>query len=113
MRERKYLTDNNKVNIMVVKGKAKNFFDIIPELDEESKKKFADFALESAEMSAKSYPPQMKDLIISWSVGEFISHTVAVMVMDILYSNGTFKPLCENEKITSNLIMFADRLPNS
>ncbi len=112
LRERKYLTDNNKVNIMVVKGKAKNFFDIIPELDEESKKKFADFALESAEMSAKSYPPQMKDLIISWSVGEFISHTVAVMVMDILYSNGTFKPLCENEKITSNLIMFADRLPN-
>ena len=34
------------------------------------------------------------------------------MVMDILYNNGIFKPLTENEKVTSNLIMFADRLPN-
>ena len=112
LRERKYLTEDNKVNIMVVKGRAEDFFDTIPELDEESKKKFADFALETAEMNAKSYPPQMKDLVISWGVGGFISNDVAVMVMDILYRNGTFKPLCENEKVTSNLILFADRLPN-
>lgn len=112
LRDRKYLTDDNKVNIMVVKGQADDFFKTIPELDDESKKRFANFALESAEMSAKSYPPQMKDLIISWGVGGFVSNAVAVMVMDILYNNGTFKPLTENEKITSDLIMFTDRLPN-
>ena len=113
MRDRKYLIDGNKVNIMVVKGQADDFFKIIPELDEDSKKKFANFALEAAEMRAKNYPPQMRDLIISWGVGGFVSNTVAVMVMDILYKNGTFKPLTQNEKITSDLIMFTDRLPNS
>ncbi len=113
LRDRKYLIDGNKVNIMVVKGQADDFFKIIPELDEDSKKKFANFALEAAEMRAKNYPPQMRDLIISWGVGGFVSNTVAVMVMDILYKNGTFKPLTQNEKITSDLIMFTDRLPNS
>lgn len=34
------------------------------------------------------------------------------MVMDILYNNGTFKELSENEKVTSNLIMFCDKLPD-
>ncbi|MPM56892.1 hypothetical protein SDC9_103709 [bioreactor metagenome] len=112
LRERKYLTDDNKVNIMVVKGKAEDFFEKIPSLDEATKKKFAGYALEAAEMTARNYPPQMRDLIISWHAGGFVSNSVAVMVMDILYNNGTFKALTENEKVTSNLIMFCDRLPN-
>jgi hypothetical protein len=33
------------------------------------------------------------------------------MVMDVLYSNGTFQALTEREKITSNLILFTDVLP--
>ena len=33
------------------------------------------------------------------------------MVMDILYSNGTFKPLTDQEKVTSNLLMFSDIIP--
>lgn len=112
LRNRKYLTDENKVNIMVVNGKAEDFFSRIPELDEKFKKEFAGFALEAAEISAKSYPPQMRDLIVSGRTAGFVSNSVAVMVMDILYNNGIFKPLTENEKVTSNLIMFADRLPN-
>ena len=112
LRERKYITDDNKVNIMIAKGKAEDFFDKIPELDESSKKLFAGYALESAEMSAQNYPPQMRDLIISWNARGFVSNSVAVMVMDILYNNGTFKTLTENEKVTSDLIMFCDRLPN-
>ena len=112
LRNRKYLTDENKVNIMVDNGKAEDFFSRIPELDEKFKKEFAGFALEAAEISAKSYPPQMRDLIVSGRTAGFVSNSVAVMVMDILYNNGIFKPLTENEKVTSNLIMFADRLPN-
>jgi len=34
-----------------------------------------------------------------------------MMVMDILYQNGTFRPLTKEEKVTSQLLMFADRLP--
>lgn len=112
LRERNYITDHNKVNIMVIKGKASDFFDQIPALDDATKKLFSGYALESAEMTAKNYPPQMRDLIISWEARGFVSNTVAVMVMDILYGNGTFKALTENEKVTSNLIMFTDRLPN-
>lgn len=111
LRERSYLTDDNKINIMMVKGKAEEFFAKIPPLDEALKKKFADYALESAMITAKNYPPQMQDLVICWGAEGFVSNMVAVMVMDILYGNGTFRPLTENEKVTSNLIMFSDVLP--
>jgi len=111
LRERKYITDDNKVNIMVVKGEADDFFSKIPELDEKVKKQFADYALEEADVFARDFPPQMHDLIISWNVSGFIGNTVAVMVMDVLYKNGTFKELTEREKVTADLIMFCDILP--
>ena len=60
--------------------------------------------------NAKQYPPHMSDLIIS-SVGELVDNTVAVMVLDILYSDGTFEPLTEAERTAANLIMFSDTLP--
>jgi len=98
---------------MIVKGDYREFFSKIPSLDEKTKKKYVQYALESAEIVARDYPPQMRDLIISWHAGGFIDNTVAIMVMDILYGNGTFKELTERERITSNLLMFCDVLPNS
>ena len=53
----------------------------------------------------------MRDLVISWEAGGFVSNTVAVMVMDILYTNSIFRELTEREKVTSDLIMFCDILP--
>ena len=112
LKERKFLSDDNKVNIMIVQGKAEDFFSKIPELDDKFKKKFADYALEYAQVKAMDYPPQMRDLIISWTAGGFVGNNeVALMLMDILYGNGTFGQLTEHEKITSNLIMFSDVLP--
>jgi DNA-directed RNA polymerase specialized sigma subunit len=111
LRERKFITSKNQVNIMVVKGKEEEFWGRIPKPDEHILKMFADEALESAEMVAKKYPPQMHDLIIAREAGGFIGYAVAVMVLDILYGNGTFRPLTKNEKVTSLLIMFSDRLP--
>lgn len=113
LREREFLTEDNRANIMMVMGVAEDFFKKIPTLDDKIKSKFADMALEFAMNEAKNYPPQMQDLVISWGVGGFIGSTVALMVMDMLYENGTFKPLTENEKVTSNLIMFSDILPES
>lgn len=112
LKKRKYLTEDNKVNIMMIKGKSDKFFGKLPELDKKIKDKFAKFALDIAMQEAKNYPPQMQDLIISWGVGGFIGSTVAIMAMDILYGNGTFKKLTENEMVTSNLFMFSDILPN-
>lgn len=117
LRERKYITEDNQVNIMVMKNQeARNvfhndFFCKIPELSESFKKQYANIALEYAMQEAKNYPPQMQDLIIHDSVNQFIGSTVAVMVMDILYGTGTFKPLTEDERVTANLIMFSDVLP--
>ena len=62
-------------------------------------------------LSARRYPPQMQDLIIAWGVEGFIGSTVALMVMDILYGEGVFKPLTEEERVTANLLMFSDMLP--
>lgn len=111
LRERKFITDENKVNIMVVKGDGDEFFKKLPRLDEETKKKFADYALEFAMKQAQDYPPQVRDMVVSDNVASFVSKKVALMVMDILYGNGTFRPLTENEFVTSDLIMFCDILP--
>ena len=111
LKKRSFITDEKKSNIIIIKGSQKEFFSKIPSLDEAVKEKFADKAFEYAMLNAKNYPPQMQDLIINWSVGGFIGSDVALMVMDILYSNGTFKPLSEAEKVTSNLLMFCDTLP--
>ncbi len=111
LRKRGYLTEDNKVAIMVVKEREKSFFSRLPTLDDEIKRTFADYALEQAMQTAKDYPPQMRDLVIDWSVGGFVGSTVALMLMDILYKNGTFRPLSENERISSNLLMFSDVLP--
>lgn len=62
-------------------------------------------------MEAKFYPPQMQDLVVFNNVECFPDNEVAIMVMDILYGNGTFKELTEEEKITSQLIMFSDVIP--
>ncbi len=111
LRERGFLSENNEVNIMIAHDNYDTFCKKIPEPDEKFRKKFANFALESAMMYARNYPAQMQDLILYKMVCGFIGTQVAVMVMDILYSNGTFAPLTEREKITSNLIMFSDVLP--
>lgn len=111
LRKREYLTDDNKINIMIVRADPDEFFSKLPSLDEDTKNLFASYALEQAPQLAKNYPPQMRDMVIATSVGEFNKSTVALMVMDILYGNGTFRPLTEEEKVTSNLLMFCDRLP--
>lgn len=111
LKKRGFLTEDNKVNIMVVRDKAEAFFEKLPSLSEEIKKTFADYALEHAMLIAKDYPPQMRDLVVARYVNSFVNATVALMVMDILYENGTFRPLTEGEKVTSNLLMFYDQLP--
>ena len=111
LKEREFITDDGEVNIMLVKGKYSDVFDKIPPLEECYKEKIVSFALEYAAMIGKQYPPQMQDLITAYEVGGFIGNTVAVMVMDILYSDGTFAPLTDKERVTSNLLMFTDVLP--
>jgi len=113
LRERNFLTADGKPNIMIAKGAYSDLFDRIPSPDSAVKDKFIDKALESAMINAKNYPPQMQDLAVVQSVRNFIGTRTALMVMDILYSDGTFKPLTEEEKATSTLIMFSDLLPTA
>ena len=113
LRDRKFLSKTNKVNIMVVNDDYKHFFGLLPSLDEKSKETFLNFAIDCAMVEARDYPPQMQELIVNWGVCGFVGHKVAQMVMDILYSNGTFKPLTEEERITANLLMFSDVLPSN
>lgn len=120
LRAKKYVGDDGKVNIMVAEedkpGESAErgalscrLFDMIPRPAAELDRLCADAMLESAMIQARNYPPQMRDLIIAG--GGFSNSVVAMMVLDILYGNGTFRPLTENEKVTANLIMFSDVLP--
>ncbi len=111
LRERGYLTEDGKVNVMIVKGSEQAFFDRIPAIGEELKKGFADRALESAMMKAKNYPSRMQELVIFQETANFISNIAAVMTMEYLYARGIFRPLTERERVTANLLMFSDVLP--
>ena len=91
------------------------FFDKIPGLEaaQIDVRQIADDALELAQTQAEEYPPQMRDLVIAWNAGGFISNTVALMVLDCLYESGAFRPLTEPERVTSQLFVFSDTLPNA
>ncbi len=111
LKKRKFIDENDKVQIIVYKGDDSDFYDRIPKCDDKLIKRFVDFALENAMQVAKQYPPQMQDLVVSWSGRGFIDQSTAVMALEMLYENGTFKPLTPQERITANLIMFSDVLP--
>ncbi|MBQ9975141.1 MAG: hypothetical protein IJP16_01410 [Clostridia bacterium] len=112
LRNREFLTDDNKINVMIVRADPDEFFSKLPSLDESFKKLFADYAFEEATLLSNDYPPQMRDYVMHWNIFGFVGREIALMVMDILYENGTFRPLTENEKVTSNLLMFCDKLPD-
>ena len=111
LRQREFLTDDNKINIMIIRDDPDEFFKRIPSLGEEFKQMFANYGLEEAMLISNDYPPQMRDYVMHWSVVGFVDREVALMVMDILYENGTFHQLTDAEKVTSNLLMFCDKLP--
>ena len=112
MKERKFIGKDGRINIMIVKGSIDDLLAKIPEPEKAMLDEFADFALEQATVHAKTYPPQMQDLVFFDYVRNFISNAVSMMVLDKLYENGTFRPLTEQEKVTANLLMFADQLPD-
>ena len=95
----------------VVRGDMDGFMKSLPVMDEAKMKPYADFALETAMVDAKKYPPQMRDLVVAWDVAQFICSTVAIMTLDMLYADGTFRALTKEEKVAANLLMFADRIP--
>ncbi|MBQ8640740.1 MAG: sigma-70 family RNA polymerase sigma factor, partial [Clostridia bacterium] len=111
LRERRYLTDDGTVGIMVLRGEADEFFGKIPTLDAGLRDRFADTALQLAMAEAKQYPPQMQDAVVASVTGGFFGGAVAVMVLDILYSEGILRPLTDAEKVTAQLLMFCDTLP--
>lgn len=111
LRERGFITSDNKVNIMVVKDSFEKFVEMIPALHKEIIDEVADFALEQAMQNAKNFPPQMQDYVVWKSVTSFIGGMEAMMILDKLYENGTFAPLTEQDKISSQLLMFSDILP--
>ena len=111
LRERGLLTADGAVNAVVVQGEMEAFFSSLPVLRDDLKKTFADFALERAEMEARDYPPQMRDLVVSWSVSRFIGGMTALLVLDALYADGAFRPLTEAERAAFGLLVFSDKLP--
>ena len=111
LRDRRFLDEDNNIGIMVVKGNEEEFFERIPELDAACKSRYADMALEYAMNESKGYPPQMQDLVLCQEAEAFIGSACALRAMEILYGDGTFRPLTDREKVAANLLMFSDVLP--
>ena len=108
LRERKFIDDNGRVNIMVTHHDVYKLLENLPSLPQDQARRYIDAELEAQQLEARDYPEQMHELILN---GNISPNSLAVLVLNKLYENGTFKPLTENEKVTSQLIMFSDKLP--
>lgn len=111
LRERGFITDDGRLNVMVVKKSMEEFDSLIPSPTKDQLDEFAKIAIEQAVMLAKNYPPQMQDFIVFEFVKWYVDNTIAMIVLDKLYDSGEYKPLTESEKATANLLVFSDRLP--
>lgn len=111
LRERKYIDDNGVVNIMVAPPEVYKLLENLPSLPDDQARKFIDAELEAEQIEAIDYPEQMQDLMLNNGTNILLSNSLAILVLNKLYENGTFRPLTENEKVTSQLIMFSDKLP--
>lgn len=111
LRERKFIDDSGRVNIMIALPEVYKLLENLPSLPDDQARKFIDAELEAEQISAMDYPEQMQDLILNNGKNILLSNSLAILVLNKLYENGTFKPLTENEKVTSQLIMFSDKLP--
>lgn len=111
LRERGFIEKDGTINIMILKQTYDSFDKMIPSPEKVVVNEFARYALEQAMVKAKQYPPQVQYIVIVDFMHMFIGFPVAMMVLDELYDSGTFRPLSKQEKVTVNLLMFADRLP--
>ncbi len=111
LRERGFISKDGKINIMILKQTYDSFDKLIPAPEKVLLDEFAKYALDQAMVKAKQYPPQVQDIVIVDFMRNFIGYPVAMMVMDELYDNKLFRPLTSQEKITANLLMFCDQLP--
>ena len=110
LRARRFINEQGKIMIMMARGESKDLFNLVPDLDAGLREEFTRIALECMNQEAKNYPPQMQDMIMR-NAREFIDGKVAIMIQDKLYASGATKPLTEEERITANLIMFSNVLP--
>ena len=111
LRERGFITDDGRLNVLVVKKTMEEFDALIPSPEKEQLDEFAKIAIEQAVMLAKNYPPQMQDFIVFEFVKWYVDNAIAMIVLDKLYDSGEYKPLTESEKATANLLVFSDKLP--
>jgi len=111
LRERGFLSESDEICVTVVRDRS--IMSKIPPVSEKIKRQFASFALDYATECAKEYPPQMRDLIIYYDARGFVANTVAMMVWDMLYADGTFRPLTQKERATAGLVVFSDILPEA
>lgn len=88
LRERGFITDDGKLNVLVVKKSMEEFDALIPSPDKDQLDEFAKIAIEQAVMHAKNYPPQMQDFIVFEFVKWYVDNTVAMIVLDKLYDSG-------------------------
>ena len=111
LRERGFITDDGRLNVLVVKKTMEEFDALIPFPDKDQLDEFAMIAIEQAVMLAKNYTPHMQDFIVFEFVKWYVDNTIAMIVLDKLYDSGEYKPLTQSEKATANLIVFSDKLP--
>ncbi len=104
--DRKYISEDGQVQVIVANLSS----NIVPEIPAELKEKLAIYTGKSYELYKNDYPPQIQDLIKNNS-RYVLTPSIAMMVLDFMTEDGELPAFTENQKITLNLIVFSDKLP--
>lgn len=105
--ERKFLGDNDEVQVIVAENDALND---LPKFPDALKAKLANYAGRAYELVKDSYPPQMQDLIRDQSRYVLLPR-MPMAIIDSMITDGTLSDFADAQRTALNLIVFSDKLP--
>lgn len=105
--ERKFLGDNDEVQVIVAKNDA---LKDLPKFPDALKAKLATYAGRAYELVKDSYPTQMQDLIRDQSRYVLLPR-MPMAIIDSMITDGTLSDFTDAQRTTLNLIVFSDKLP--
>lgn len=105
--ERKFLGENDEVQVIVAKNGA---LDALPKFSDALKEKLAAYAGKNYELEKRAYPVQMHDLLRDES-RYVLTSSMPMMILDDLVADGTLPHFTETQRIALNLIVFSNKLP--
>jgi hypothetical protein len=103
--------DTEYVNMVVMNTTEAEFWEKLPKVSDDLYKRMDEVTEKVYQFSKSHYPKHIQELYRTICGSKVVGKSLRTQILEKLYSNGTLKPLTENQKKTVNMILFCDVLP--